>query len=60
MVMDFIVKDLDSNYRLDAFRNKADKIEYSLAAGFFRKIIAEEPHFPGQAASPQRNIQSLW
>lgn len=24
--MDFIVKDLDSNYRLDAFRNKAEKI----------------------------------
>lgn len=24
--MDFIVKDLDNNYRLDAFRNKADKI----------------------------------
>ena len=26
MVMDIIVKDLDSNYRLDAFRNKAEKI----------------------------------
>ena len=26
MVMDFIVKDLDYNYRLDAFRNKAEKI----------------------------------
>ena len=26
LVMDFIVKDLDSNYRLDAFRNKAEKI----------------------------------
>ena len=24
--MDFIVKDLDSNYRLDAFRNKAEKL----------------------------------
>lgn len=24
--MDFIVKDLDNNYKLDAFRNKADKI----------------------------------
>lgn len=24
--MDLIVKDLDNNYRLDAFRNKADKI----------------------------------
>lgn len=28
--MDFIVKDLDSNYRLDAFRNKADKIEETM------------------------------
>lgn len=26
MVMDLIVKDLDNNYRLDAFRNKAEKI----------------------------------
>ena len=24
--MDFIVKDLDNNYRLDEFRNQADKI----------------------------------
>ena len=28
--MDFIVKDLDSNYRLDAFRNKADKIIFEI------------------------------
>lgn len=29
--MDFIVKDLDSNYRLDAFRNKADKIIFEIS-----------------------------
>ena len=32
MVMDFIVKDLDSNYRLDAFRNKADKIIFEISS----------------------------
>lgn len=31
--MDFIVKDLDSNYRLDAFRNKADKIIFEISSG---------------------------
>lgn len=30
--MDFIVKDLDSNYRLDAFRNKADKIIFEISS----------------------------
>ena len=30
MVMDFIVKDLDNNYRLDEFRNKADKIIFEI------------------------------
>lgn len=32
MIMDFIVKDLDSNYRLDAFRNKADKIIFEISS----------------------------
>lgn len=32
MVVDFIVKDLDSNYRLDAFRNKADKIIFEISS----------------------------
>ena len=32
MVMDFIVKDLDSNYRLDAFHNKADKIIFEISS----------------------------
>ena len=30
--MDFIVKDLDSNYRLDAFHNKADKIIFEISS----------------------------
>lgn len=30
--MDFIVKDLDNNYRLDAFRNKADKIIFEISS----------------------------
>ena len=30
--MDFIVKDLDNNYRLDAFRNKADKIVFEISS----------------------------
>ena len=30
--MDFIVKDLDYNYRLDAFRNKADKIIFEISS----------------------------
>ena len=32
MVMDFIVKDLDNNYRLDAFRNKSDKIIFEISS----------------------------
>lgn len=32
MVMDLIVKDLDNNYRLDAFRNKADKIFFEISS----------------------------
>ena len=32
MVMDFIVKDLDNNYKLDAFRNKADKIIFEISS----------------------------
>ena len=30
--MDFIVKDLDNNYKLDAFRNKADKIIFEISS----------------------------
>ena len=30
--MNFIVKDLDNNYRLDAFRNKADKIIFEISS----------------------------
>ena len=30
--MDFIVKDLDYNYRLNAFRNKADKIIFEISS----------------------------
>lgn len=30
--MDFIVKDLDNNYRLDEFRNKADKIIFEISS----------------------------
>lgn len=30
--MDLIVKDLDNNYRLDAFRNKADKIFFEISS----------------------------
>lgn len=30
--MDFMVKDLDINYRLDAFCNKADKIIFEISS----------------------------
>ena len=58
--MDFIVKDLDSNYRLDAFRNKADKIIFEISSGI---LTANCPYCGKESkrihSRYQREVQDL-
>ena len=58
--MDFIVKDLDSNYRLDAFRNKADKINFEISSAI---LTANCPYCEKESkrihSIYQREVQDL-